>query len=87
MAGTVAGGGPTTDREDDRMDAVRGPRRTDWVQQLQDGTLPHGFDPLEELHRLAADLDPADSLAVFANVDVPEIDIADDAGPTIPPAT
>ncbi|MDF2272635.1 hypothetical protein P2Q00_45670 [Streptomyces coacervatus] len=87
MAGSVAGGGPTTDREDDRMDAVRGQRRTDWVQQLQDGTLPHSIDPLDELHRLAADLDPADSLAVFANVDVPEIDIADDAAPTILPAT
>jgi hypothetical protein len=69
------------------MDAARGPRRTDWVQQLQDGTLPDSVDPLEELHRLAADLDPADSLAVFANVDVPEIDIADDTEPTAPPAT
>jgi hypothetical protein len=55
-----------------------GPRRTDWVQQLQDGTLPTGFNPLEELRRLASELDPADSLAVFANVDVPEIDIAED---------
>ncbi|MFI2199706.1 hypothetical protein ACH47Z_02740 [Streptomyces sp. NPDC020192] len=87
MAGTVADSGPTTDREDDRMDGVRGSRRTDWVQQLQDGTLPQSIDPLEELHRLAADLDPADSLAVFANVDVPEIDIADDAAPPFPPAT
>jgi len=69
------------------MDAVRGPRRMDWVQQLQDGTLPDGVDPLQELHRLAADLDPADSLAVFANVDVPEIDIADDTTPTTPPTT
>jgi hypothetical protein len=49
-------------------------RRSDWVRQLQDGTLPPEVDPLTELRRLAADFDPADSIAVFANVDVPEID-------------
>jgi hypothetical protein len=53
-------------------------RRTDWVRQLQDGTLPPEVDPLVELRNLAADLDPADSIAVFANVDVPEIDNAPD---------
>jgi len=47
----------------------------DWVAQLQSGTLPEGVDPLVMLQRLAEDLDPADGLAVFANVDVPEIDI------------
>jgi hypothetical protein len=52
--------------------------RTDWVRQLQDGTLPAEIDPLTELRALAADLDPADSLAVFANVDVPEIDVTGD---------
>jgi hypothetical protein len=52
--------------------------RTDWVRQLQEGTLPAEIDPLTELRALAADLDPADSLAVFANVDVPEIDVAGD---------
>ncbi|KAF5994166.1 hypothetical protein ACH4PR_26585 [Streptomyces mirabilis] len=72
------------------MDEARGVRRTQWVQQLQDGTLPDDVDPLEELHRLAADLDPADSLAVFANVDVPEIDTApetNDGDGTEPPAS
>ena len=49
-------------------------QRTNWVTQLQDGTLPPGVDALAELRRLAADLDPADSIAIFANVDVPEID-------------
>ncbi|MGW4464319.1 hypothetical protein [Micromonospora sp. NBC_01796] len=52
--------------------------RTDWVRRLQDGTLPAEIDPLTELRTLAADLDPADSLAVFANVDVPEIDVTGD---------
>jgi hypothetical protein len=47
----------------------------DWVQQLQSGALPvDDARVLDELRRLAADVDPADSLAVFANVDVPEID-------------
>jgi hypothetical protein len=54
-------------------------RHTDWVRWLQQDSLPEGFDPLEELLNLAAELDPADSLAVFANVDVPEIDVPDDA--------
>ncbi|MCI4066143.1 hypothetical protein MRQ36_27785 [Micromonospora sp. R77] len=58
------------------MTAERG--RADWVSQLQAGTLPADVDPLAELQALAADLDPADSLAVFANVDVPEIDLTDD---------
>lgn len=49
--------------------------RTDWVSQLQAGILPPDVDPLAELRALAADLDPADSLAIFANVDVPEIDV------------
>jgi hypothetical protein len=52
--------------------------RADWVSQLQAGILPADVDPLAELRALAADLDPADSLAVFANVDVPEIDVTDD---------
>lgn len=46
----------------------------EWVRRLQEGSLPADVDPLAELRRLAADLDPADSVAVFANVDVPEID-------------
>jgi hypothetical protein len=52
--------------------------RADWVRQLQDGTLPADVDPLAELRHLADDLDPADSIAIFANVDVPEIDAAID---------
>lgn len=47
----------------------------DWVSQLQAGDLPSDIDPLVELRALAADLDPADSIAIFANVDVPEIDL------------
>jgi hypothetical protein len=59
-----------------------GRARTDWVSQLQAGSLPPEIDPLHELRALAADLDPADSLAIFANVDVPEIDLpADDEPP------
>jgi hypothetical protein len=54
------------------------PQPLDWVAQLQAGTLSNDVDPLTELQRLAEDLDPADSLAVFANVDVPEIDLANE---------
>ncbi|GLY95812.1 hypothetical protein [Actinoplanes sp. NBRC 103695] len=50
----------------------------DWVAELRSGSLPIDVDPLRELQRLAKDLDPADSLALFANVDVPEIDIEND---------
>lgn len=49
-----------------------------WVALLQQGRLPPSIDPLTELRILASNLDPADSLAVFANVDVPEIDLAED---------
>lgn len=59
------------------MPEGRESRSLEWLGRLQDGTLPENFDPLVELQRLAEDLDPADSLAVFANVDVPEIDVAD----------
>ncbi|MFG1602678.1 hypothetical protein [Actinoplanes sp. NPDC049265] len=56
-----------------------GPSRPlNWLSALQSGTLPDDVDPLAELQQLAADLDPADSLAVFANVDVPEIDLDGD---------
>lgn len=48
--------------------------RADWVGQLQAGTLPADIDPLTELRILAENLDPADTIAIFANVDVPEID-------------
>lgn len=47
----------------------------DWVQQFQNGQLAaDDARVLAELRRLADAVDPADSLAVFANVDVPEID-------------
>ncbi|MFI5938321.1 hypothetical protein [Actinoplanes sp. NPDC051494] len=46
----------------------------DWLLRLRAGTLPADEDPLVHLQRLAEELDPADSLAVFTNVDVPEID-------------
>jgi hypothetical protein len=64
------------------MTSANRPRSNDWVRQLHDGTLPVDFDPLTELRRLAADLDPADSLAVFASVDVPEIDAPLEPGAT-----
>jgi hypothetical protein len=48
--------------------------RADWVGQLQAGTIPPDIDPLEELRILAEHLDPGDTIAIFANIDVPEID-------------
>lgn len=47
----------------------------DWILHLQDGRLASDDPRIRaELSRLADAMDPADGLAVFANVDVPEID-------------
>lgn len=52
---------------------------SDWIRQLREGTLPANVHPLEMLQKLADALDPDESFAIFANVDVPEIDVRDDA--------
>lgn len=62
-------------QDDGAFSRARLTRSLTWLAQLQGGALPPSVDPLVELRKLADDLDPADSLAVFVNVDVPEIDL------------
>lgn len=67
------------------MDAQHGGCPGDWVRQLQNGMLPDGINPLEELQHLASGADPVYSIAMLAHVGLPEADgIAEHHGPPIP---